>query len=128
MILAKEFNSASYIIFCTISRARTSIFIIYSVEIRTIFVPNISFFDSRNQILYVSWIYARCSHAYDHLTCIICKKIHVDISIRAGVAHSANFLPLTWKSGNPPRAKNAHFFVSFINFGVQYLNNAFMYS
>ena len=39
----------------------------------------------------------------------IYKKIHVDISIRAGLAHCANFVPLTWKSANPNKSKNADF-------------------
>ena len=46
---------------------------------------------------------------YGNVLVTICKKIHVDISIRAGVAHCANFVPLTWKSANPHKAKNAHF-------------------
>ena len=41
---AKEFQNAGYMDIWTISRARTSIFITFLVEIWTIFVPNISFF------------------------------------------------------------------------------------
>ena len=54
----------------------------------------------------------RVARAHDHLTCIICKKIHVDISIRAGVAPEAElgggrggarpYLSSKWGGGAPP--------------------------
>ena len=50
-----------------------------------------------------------CFFMYGKVLVTIYKKIHVDISIRAGVAYCANFVPLTWKSANPLQAKNAHF-------------------
>ena len=56
-----------------------------------------------------SFFYETIFCMYGNVLVTICKKIHVDISIRAGVAHCANFVPPTRKSANPHKAKNAHF-------------------
>ena len=39
---------------------------------------------------------------YGKVFVTICKKNHVDISIRAGEAHSLVFVPLTWSAEPPP--------------------------
>ena len=60
-----------------------------------------------------SFFYETIFCMYGNVLVTICKKIHVDISIRAGVAYCANFVPLTWKSVNPLRLKTLIFCIFY---------------